>query len=450
MVYRPQAATDQRLLALEVTDAAGHQQFLSLQDVARQDGEIAHALQELIGVRENVAVPVGAIRHQLAALLGFDEQSAKLPMSVVRFHAGEAPSDAALLQRLSQRAPVTNQSLEESAAARLVLSALDQKGITVDFAEGVMADEQSPEAPRQNRASVLSGSKLGSSPKEDGGMHDIQVLRTSLGEVAFTTGQGLKDTLNRDAVGAVERLDGEVRVAVADGMGHSVGADLAARVTVEKMLSAQTFEAGADEAYLDIGKRPDEEVEDGAGACVSAVGIRRNKAGAYEIQFGQAGDTQSLVFHPEDKHLQMTGEDNVTSTVQRLRQKASQRPLSKNEAEILEEYERLVRDRGEAACNHIVTTYINTHGVHGFRTENFEEPARSGSWVLLSTDGLGDNAGYVPIVRELLRVEREEKKAGRPFGAKEAAQWLSNQAVALSKLPRAKQDNIGIAVVKLA
>ncbi len=331
-----------------------------------------------------------------------------------------------------------------------MLQRLEMKGVTVELTDGIPMQEESGEVQRQVRSTVLSGSKLGSSPTEDGGMHDVQVLRTSLGEVAFTTGQGLKDAINRDAVGVIERPDGEVRVAVADGMGHSLGADVAARVTVEKMLSAQTFETGADEAYNDIGKRPDEEVEDGAGACVSAVGIRRNASGGYDVQFGQAGDTQSLVFHPEDKHLQMTGEDNVTSTVQRLKKKASQHPLSKNEAEILEEYERLIRDRGEAACNHIVTTYINTHGVHGFRTEKFEEPARSGSWVLLSTDGLGDNAGYVPIVRELLRVEREEKKAGRPFGAKEAAQWLSNQAVTLSKLPGAKRDNIGIAVMKLA
>ncbi len=450
MVHRAQTAAQQSRLALEITDDSGHQQFLSLQDVAQKDIEVAGALEGLIGVRENVTVPMGTIRNRLAALLGFDDQSGVGHMSVVRFHAGEAPSDAALLQRLNQRQTTDDQPLEGSVTERLLLQRLEMKGVTIALTDGTPAREESREAQREVRSTVLSGSKLGSSPQEDGGMHDVQVLRTPLGEVAFTTGQGLKDTVNRDAVGVIVRPDGEVRVAVADGMGHSIGADLAARVTVEKMLSAETFEAGADEAYHDIGKRPDEEVEDGAGACVSAVGIRRTKAGVYEIQFGQAGDTQSLVFHPEDRHLQMTGEDNVTSTVQRLKQKASQRPLSQNETEILEEYERLIRERGEAACNHIVTTYINTHGVHGFRTEHFEEPARSGSWVLLSTDGLGDNAGYVPIVRELLRVEREEKKAGRSFGAKEAAQWLSNQAVALSKLPRAKQDNIGLAVVKLA
>ncbi|MBP9750774.1 MAG: hypothetical protein KBC95_02920, partial [Candidatus Peribacteraceae bacterium] len=291
MVHRPQVATDQRRLALEITDASGHQQFLSLQDVAKKDGEVAGDLQGLIGVQECVTVPMGTIRSRLAALLGFDDRSGVGSMSVVRFHAGEAPSDAALLQRLNQRGAMDHQPLEEAVTERLMLQRLEMKGVTVELTDGIPMQEESGEVQRQVRSTVLSGSKLGSSPTEDGGMHDVQVLRTSLGEVAFTTGQGLKDAINRDAVGVIERPDGEVRVAVADGMGHSLGADVAARVTVEKMLSAQTFETGADEAYNDIGKRPDEEVEDGAGACVSAVGIRRNASGGYDVQFGQAGDT---------------------------------------------------------------------------------------------------------------------------------------------------------------
>jgi serine/threonine protein phosphatase PrpC len=274
-------------------------------------------------------------------------------------------------------------------------------------------------------------------------MHDVVTVNTSLGNVALTTGPGVQDDINKDAVGVNQLSDGTIRIVVADGIGKNVGSDTAARLSVESFLQANSMEEAAENSQARMAElAAREQWGDDAGACVSAVAIRRSTDG-YRVEYAQAGDTQAITV--SGRKLQTTGEDNVLGDYDFLKKLAATRTLTPNEQSVFDELKELIETRGEDRCRHIVTQSLSPREEGTVRKGELH--AESGSWVIVFSDGLGDNINLGGLGQALVQQEKKAIDAGGTFTATDACELLKKIAVELSLTD--KKDNIAIAVCKL-
>ncbi len=314
---------------------------------------------------------------------------------------------------------------------------------TEEHRRGIQSPTAQTNVLRQSASIVLTGTRRGSHPEKDGGMHDVVTVNTSLGNVALTTGPGVQDDINKDAVGVNQLSDGTIRIVVADGIGKNVGSDTAARLSVESFLQANSMEEAAENSQAQMAElAARERWGDDAGACVSAVSIRRSADG-YHVEYAQAGDTQAITV--SGSRLQTTGEDNVLGDYNYLNDLYRTGRINPTQMELFDEFRALIEDRGEERCRHIVTRSLSPRQEGTVRRGELH--AESGSWVMVFSDGLGDNINLGGLGQALLQEEKEARHAGRTFTATDACEFIKKIAVELSLTD--KKDNIAIAVCKL-
>lgn len=315
-----------------------------------------------------------------------------------------------------------------------------------------------------------------------GGMHMVQELETSLGPVAMTTGPGLQeDTVNRDAIGAYQMPDGSVRIVVADGIGKGKGSDVAALLTVQAFQHATTLEDGVTQAQQAMTKAQTREWAPDAGTAFSAVSISR-QGNVYSVEYGHAGDTCAIVLPPrakrkeEQQPISRTPEENLASDIEYYQLEEKKRTLTAAELQYVaglhkdlekleeKEYARMkgngelsgndkkdggvAKERAWKRARHIITNNLqpNQDPQPTFNTFDSVEP---GSWVLLFTDGLGDNCDIGKLGATILQEEAEALQRKEPFGAYEACELLRDLSMQFASQQDGKKDNVAIAAFKL-